>query len=76
MAESEQFEKMGSSSNEASFSDEMLEPNVIIKEELNDDEDYLDYLNSSEVGSGLEANKTQTKRSEYSIQSPTFINIM
>ena len=38
-------------------SEDMLEPNVFIKEELDDNEDYLDYLNAgypdiSSVGTG------------------------
>ena len=63
MAGSGQFGEMGSSSKETNFADEMLEPNVIIKEELTDNNDYLDYLNSG-VGTGLEFNETQTKRGE------------
>jgi hypothetical protein len=47
----------------------ILEPNVLIKEELDDNEDYLDYLNAgypdiSSVGAGqhLGLYETSTKR--------------
>ena len=50
-------------------SEDMLEPNVFIKEELDDNEDYLDYLNAgypdiSSVGIGkhLSLYETSTKR--------------
>ena len=49
--------------------EDMLEPNVFIKEELDENEDYLDYLNAgypdiSSVGTGqhLGVNETSTKR--------------